>query len=591
MKNRKWYAFSKISFQYKLFFLMCITVLVIFAFYYGYFYSFIKNHFYKSAYDNLAASTDQLASNISGKLDYLAGLSNTIYSDYQVMQVLTREYNDPIQTVDLYQYIDKYMQRTLTADPYICAMTFYAVNEEIPADMKYIKHFSNLTDTVQVDRIVKANGAIVYGPVHEREVEASQNASDTNKNYAFSLMRLLNYFTYGANYGVLSIEVDVRELRTMFDKEQKNKDIYIVDTEGTVIACRKPSHTTRPLSSLVNIDVGTLDKGDFISVYQEERQKLAAYRQLKNGWFVIALVPYDEMVRDANRSLLGMLTVSTLLLLFSFLGIYGISRFFSHKITYLLHLIKKAESGQFDIQVSDMGDDELGKVIAAFGNMAGKVDYLMKEVYEKEIVRKSTELELLQAQINPHFLYNTLASIASLARNSHDERLIGMVVSLSDLYRISLNKGKKTITVAEEIELTRNYTRIMMYRFDSLVRVGFRYDDRVAGYLTPKLILQPFVENSISHGISGENGIDIRISAEVAGNKLIFVVEDNGCGMDTEVVGRCMSGTVVSRGYGIRNVQQRIAMTYGENFGVNIESTPEKGTKVTIYLPAIEQQE
>jgi two-component system sensor histidine kinase YesM len=584
--------FQKVSYQHKLFLIMCITVLFISIFNYGYLYSVIKNRLYASAYDNLAVSTDQLANNITAKLEYFSGLSNTIYSDYQVMQLLTNEYVDPGQYVDFYQFIGKYIQRFMAADPYILSITFYIDSNKIPPDMKYIKPIEQLEGSALFDDVNEARGGIVYGPAsrwEETTVGESSSGTGSGMSYSFKLVRLLNYYTYGSNYGILSIDIDTRDLRRMFENELNNKDIFIVDAEGAIIVSGNSSHTSRKLVDVVDMEMTGLKDRSYTTIFFNGEQKLTTCRQLKNGWRVVALTSYTDVVRNINQSLLRMFVVSLVILGLSFFAFYVISYFFTRKVKYLIRLIKNVESGDFDIKVINAGDDELGKVISAFSRMAKKVNHLMKEVYEKEIIGKSTELELLQAQINPHFLYNTLSSMAALARRYHDERLTGMVISLSDFYRISLNKGRKIITVREEIDLTRSYLRIMMYRFEGLIHSEIHCEPQVMNYVTPKFILQPFVENSINHGISGDEGIRIFILAEEKEDKLIFTITDDGCGMTPDVIEKCLNGPSSGRGYGIRNVQQRIAMLYGDSYGIDIDSSPGKGAKVTIYLPLIRQ--
>lgn len=581
--------FKKISFQRKLFLILSITMVLLFIFNYGYFYSMFKDSLYRSARDDLAASIEQLTSNINAKLEYFVGLSNTIYSDYQIMQILTQKYVDPVQYVDLYQYLNKYVQRTLAADPYICSISFYTSNESISPDMQYIKPLQQFDDDGLLNKILKANGAVVYGPVKARSSTNQNSITNEYGNYSISIMRLMNYFTYGSDYGISSIEVDVRDFERMFDKELKSKNIYIVDSNGIIIASKPSSFISKPLSDVVNVARETLKDSDFMDIYQDEKQMLVFTRHLNNGWMVIESISYDNIIQDINHSLLKIFMISFVMLALAFFAIYAISSFFSRKINYLHYLIKEVELGHFNIEIANMGEDELGEVISAFGEMTNKINYLMKEVYEKELIKKSAELELLQAQITPHFLYNTLASIISLARRYRDERLIGMLTSLSSFYRISLNKGKKIVSVEEEMELTRNYAQIMMYRFEGLVRINFNYDSKISNYMTPKFILQPFVENSISHGISGDNGIDVYVSADIVDGKLMFIVEDNGSGMSQEPLAQCLKGPTKTGGYGIWNVQQRIMMLYGDNYGVHIKSTPGEGTKVTILLPIIEQ--
>lgn len=157
------------------------------------------------------------------------------------------------------------------------------------------------------------------------------------------------------------------------------------------------------------------------------------------------------------------------------------------------------------------GGDEIDQALISFDALKKRIDYLMNEVMEKELAHRDAELRLLYSQIKPHFLYNTLSCVMSLARRYHDERLETMISSLSDIYRISLNRGRENITVEDEIQLTRSYLYIIQNRFDDMLQVTFETDTSIGPSVVPKVILQPFIENCVTHAIIGDETLHISI--------------------------------------------------------------------------------
>ena len=233
------------------------------------------------------------------------------------------------------------------------------------------------------------------------------------------------------------------------------------------------------------------------------------------------------------------------------------------------------------------GKDEIGELAKAFSKMSVKVDFLIKENYKKEILRKNAELNMLQEQINPHFLYNALSSVSVLAIRNGNKEIWHMVQNLAEFYRISLNKGKNILTVGEEINLLKSYLSIQEIRFGEKLKVFMNIPGEFMRYETIKLILQPVVENAIHHGMRDDGSVlEISIWLEGQGDFMEFTVEDNGTGIAEEKIQElnCQIEHAVE-GYGLKNVAARIQMQYGKEYGVKIYSEKGKWTRVIIKLP------
>jgi two-component system sensor histidine kinase YesM len=221
--------------------------------------------------------------------------------------------------------------------------------------------------------------------------------------------------------------------------------------------------------------------------------------------------------------------------------------------------------------------------------MSTRLKDLIDTLYVKEIAKRDAELYALQSQINPHFLYNTLSGISSLAIQNDDIEVSKIVNHLARFYQTSLNMGHQYITLEKEIALTKHYLAIQHMRFDDSFIERWEVDESLSSYQTLKLLLQPFVENAINHAIYDDHKcleISIRVyqSMHVGVPALLLEVEDDGCGMSSEQVEALLSSESKA-GYGIKNVHERVQLAYGQNYGVTIHSQAGLGTKITITLP------
>ncbi len=221
--------------------------------------------------------------------------------------------------------------------------------------------------------------------------------------------------------------------------------------------------------------------------------------------------------------------------------------------------------------------------------MVGRIGELMEQIIHEQEQKRRGELEVLHAQIHPHFLYNTLNSVVRMAGSGKSEDVITMITSLSKFFRISLSRGKHIITVQEELEHIRNYLIIQKIRYKNKFEFEINADPDVMGCPTLKLILQPIVENAIYHGIEYmvDEGL-ITITAGIEDGKVLIQVKDNGVGIPPDKLASLLSGapgTGEGSGVGLRNVHERIRLYYGADYGLTIESQPDVGTTVCVWIP------
>lgn len=274
-------------------------------------------------------------------------------------------------------------------------------------------------------------------------------------------------------------------------------------------------------------------------------------------------------------------------------GIYWFIRFLTLRIHTLNDGMSEVAGGNLGIQVDIRSRDEIQGLADGFNAMVRRLNELMNETYMQGIRRKEAELNSLQAQINPHFLYNTLESInwEAMMFTNGPNKVSEMVTALSDLLRLSINKGKEIVMFEDEINHVKNYLFIQKERYMDKFEVEWEIDPHLYAYKTLKLILQPLVENAIYHGLEMKEGIGlIVIKGEIFDDFVQLEIADNGLGMppeQLEAVRRALKDYKSSQidGIGIHNVHDRIQLYYGEQYGISLYSEVNVGTRIVICLP------
>lgn len=289
-----------------------------------------------------------------------------------------------------------------------------------------------------------------------------------------------------------------------------------------------------------------------------------------------------------------MITIFLVLILLIILLSVIISKQVTKPIKEMQKVARQYLLGAFDAKVSVHGKDEIAELGNVLNNMSSQLLELISSVTEKERQSNYLELQTLIYQINPHFLYNTLDSINMLARKNDDIQVALMVTNLSRLFRLSLNRGRDVITVREEMMQVTYYLKIQKFRFEEQLDWNINFDDEILEYRMLKFIMQPLVENAIYHGIKSKNEYGkLTIRGYKDKNMLIFVIKDTGKGMDEDTLTKLYQrinekkrDEKENRGYGIWNVNQRIKLYYGEQYGLQIDSIVDKGTSIYIKIPA-----
>ena len=311
------------------------------------------------------------------------------------------------------------------------------------------------------------------------------------------------------------------------------------------------------------------------------------------GWKIVGVTPMGGVsFNNVKSRLLIVFIVFFVVFLLAIINSY-ISRKITKPIEQLERSVNEIEAGKLETEVHAEGSYEIQHLGASIQNMARQIRRLMDDIVAEHESKRKNEFDVLQSQINPHFLYNTLDIIVWMIENEKQSEAVKAVTALARFFRISLSRGKSIISVRDELEHVRNYLTIQHMRFKNRFTYTIEADDEVLELASLKLILQPLVENAIYHGMEFMDGDgEIRIRAFREGEDLYMTVSDNGLGMTEEQAERILHDTshVPSShgsGIGVRNVNERIKLYFGKEYGLTIQSELDVGTMVTIHLRAV----
>ena len=313
----------------------------------------------------------------------------------------------------------------------------------------------------------------------------------------------------------------------------------------------------------------------------------------ESGWRAVGVSYVDELVnRNVNDMIRLSLWLAVVVLAVAVLTSWLLSRLIGKPLRGLASAMESFESDADHFTYRPVGGTrEVQELSDSFEHMVLRIQELMTTVREEEVNLRKTELKALQAQINPHFLYNTLDSIAWMCEQGRNADAVKMVHALARLFRISISRGHELIPIAKELEHAESYLQIQMYRYKNQFTYTFDVDPDCLGYYCNKITLQPIIENSINHGLDlmvEEGRIDVRVRFD--GEDIVFSVQDNGVGMSPEQLEAIMQNGPTDRtGIGIKNVNDRLKIYFGRNYGLSITSEPDVGTCVEIRMPRIRE--
>lgn len=412
-------------------------------------------------------------------------------------------------------------------------------------------------------------------------------------HWVISLSRIVELTRGGeTSRGILLVDMDYSGIEQLFDKVNTGGSgyTYLIDGAGEIIYHPRQRAIYSNLNTENNLAAAGYEDGNHRETFQGEERSVTVKTMGYTGWKVVNVVPTDEYYFSLNQTRFFVFFI----VLFTILCMVLLNIFISGRIATpiqrLEEAVKELEKGNLELEIYEEGSQEIRHLGRTIRSMVLQMQKLMEKIVEEQEAKRKSELDALQSQINPHFLYNTLDSIVWMIEGEQYKEAISMVTALSRLFRISISKGRTIITIAEEAEHARNYMNIQKVRYKNRFQFHMDMEQGILQYSTIKLVIQPILENSIYYGMESMDG-DGRIKVhgyEKDGDLYIDVI-DNGPGMTQEEVDYLLvdSERIHKKGSGVGlvNVHQRIRLYFGEPYGLEIESEPDVGTCVRIHLP------
>lgn len=537
---------------------------------------------------NIEDSLSQGASQLKSQILVYNNLSDYIAFNQPISDVLIGDYDE---------IFSMYEQYTATVDPVLSSLKYFNPNINqitIYLDKNIVKH------DITVDSLHAIEGKEWYGKYKDALNQKVKWIIDGKNKTSFSA-RTMPIMEQNQQRGILYLDVNYNTLFSGFDDISRDGyGLYVVDKDGNILF--EKSTFPKKDNKKNNKALKKHNKNEKLS-FKELEKKMADQKKGKksnylivstdtgvDNWRVIAYQPQKMLAREVQTLVLLIFGIIAICIITSVVASMAFSRFVVRDIKRLRDNMQAVEEGNMELMVTSEAGDEVGSLIRGFGSMLGEINRLIHEVYESKLTQRKSEMTALQAQINPHFLYNSLSLINWKALEAGQQDISKITLALSSFYRTSLNRGKNVLTIEKEIENMKSYLAIQLCMHDNDFDVIMDIDETILPYQTLNLLLQPLVENAIDHGIDlKEEGRGyIKIIGRKDDKNIYLTVEDNGVGIEPEILSSILE--FKTKGYGVRNVNQRIRLYYGEEYCLKIESEAGKGTKCTINIPQVLQE-
>lgn len=456
--------------------------------------------------------------------------------------------------------------------------------------------------------VIRSNSNIIYNDMNYNNNEYFKSLASNAETNLWSTNAVAGYDPEGGNYlyflraipnfgtsnGLIQMQIREKSIFDIYKDSSFGKDstIFIIDENGYVVSHpdKKKISTRIETSQIQKINQNS---GSFTTEIDGKNYMIVYNAIVSSKWTLIATIPMDY-IQSNNQWLLN---TNLIIIMISFIFVILISVWVSSKIASPLEKVGKAmkqlEKGDFEVRLDYDSDNEIGKIYKRYNAMAAEIKNLMEVIRKEEKKKKEAYIKVLQAQIKPHFLYNTLFTIKCLASIKKQPQIEELLDSLIKLLMASISKGGEFVSVYEEIDYIKNFALIQKYRFEDKFKVIFDISSEIQDCIVPKLILQPIIENSIVHGMDGEiSFIEVKIEGRLEGEDIVFRIRDNGKGIDADKINMMLqvwenNNKNGFNGMGIKNVNERIKLYFGEQYGLYYLSNIENGTEVIIRLPVI----
>ncbi|CAH1192685.1 hypothetical protein PAECIP111891_00417 [Paenibacillus allorhizoplanae] len=409
----------------------------------------------------------------------------------------------------------------------------------------------------------------------------------------FAVSKTVIHKDTGKTVGLVVLYVKETVIASIYERKMNYKggNFYILDQYGKIISSQNKANLYRDFKEATSISIpnSTEVETGFFQGNGSEKVLVSTHRLEPLEWSIVSVIPIDEITVERKEINKLIIWIGSLCLLLAFIVSYLLSRSITRPIFQLSRTMRDIRTGHLTVRSSYQSSDEIGYLNDVFNNLMDRIEELVAENVEEQKTKAEIEFKLLQTQVQPHFLYNTLETIISLIKLNMKTEAITAAKYMANFYKISLSKGNDIITLREEMQLSESYLEIQQLRYVEYMEYTMDIDEEIMSSSISKLTLQPIVENAIYHGLKRkmEKGL-LRITGRRLGDEVRIEIYDNGVGIEeSQIKGllKEVSDSSERTGFGVRSVHNRIRMLYGDRYGLELESEVGLYTRVTIRLP------
>jgi two-component system, sensor histidine kinase YesM len=578
----------KIKYKFILFF--CVTLLFFIGITNFIMFRNSSSYINKKIAETSLLQNSQQSENISFILKSYERVVNYFYLSDDFKSTLAKQYLKMSEKIEVKAKVLNYISSVTLAYELLPKIKIYTYNDSLIVDNDLFFNIDDFQKTAWKDEIVETTDKVkIYKWLKTYKV--SENSQD---KYYIGEAALLTDDLSQQKIALVSLELDAVKLfdflNTGSDPEKGKNELLVADDAGQVIYSTEPGKIT---SSIHDQDffqkAVSKDGSGYFSDEIDGVKKIIVYNPVRESdWLLFHII--DDVPSDEIRNILNFTVILTLsVILFGVIVTYIYVSLIVKRILELTNAMTLVGDGNFEVTTSIVGTDEIGKMNHVFLNMVREIKRLFQQVRDTEKSKHRLELMSLEEQIKPHFLYNTFSAIGKMALNVEAEDIYAAILSLTQYYKISLSHGQDVILISDELKHAKAYVSLINLRFNNKANVAYDIDESILKLYTPKLILQPLLENAFFHGFNKkmESPGMMRMKIMRSEAKVIFEISDNGVGISKERINEILESK--TEGFALKNIDTRIKLICGNEFGLQLKSEPGEGTTATIIIPVISE--
>lgn len=509
----------------------------------------------------------------------IEAVSQDILYDLELYDVLNDDRSDALKYYNNVNNMENDLRTITLSDDYIHAIRIIDNNGEVH-DYDQISGRQN-NKNIPLDTL--------YGLARELGGPSQWYIDYNSGKPVIYLTRIINDLNMFNEVGLMVITANLEPMRAEYASFTSNffEEVILLDHEDRVV------FTSEDVSRTVEIPK---DKITGVFYADKEKNKMISYRRNESlGWTLVTVISRDALLDEVNdfTRFAFMIFIPLAFLLSMFTIFEGMDMV--DAIHHIVSGMKDVSKGKKKVNIHVERQDELGFLADSFNDMTSEIEVLVEDIHSEQLTRKEVELKALQAQINPHFLYNTLETINWHAQLKGAPEISEMVTALSSIMEATIGRDNKLISLRDELEYIENYLSIMTFRYEGRLSIIRDVDPKVLGIKIPRLILQPIIENAINHGIGQKtNDREISIVIERRNQHVVIEISDTGKGMtekQLEKLQKKLNDLETDKSIGLVNVNKRLKLFYGERYGIRVTSELNAFTKVTVVIPDVKLDE